>query len=666
MPLIAAVSVVLLMSLALPYVLRPLLVRLGVVDIPNERSSHQSPTLRGVGLAPLLAVTVGFVIVMLWPSESAGRATVGVILAVTAVSGLLGLVEDVRGIPVALRAAAQLLVGAAGSVAVILLSSDSWWLLPVFAIAIAAYINVANFMDGVDGISGLHGVIVGATYAVLGVLAELPWLTMAGLILAMALAGFLPWNVFGKRVFLGDVGSYFLGGCIAIVAVTAIAQGVPVLAAVSPLTIYLADTGVTLIRRMLRGERWYEAHRTHVYQRLTDRGLSHLSVSLVVAGASLMTSALGLLALVGPPSLALASGAAIVIIAGLYVALPRLLKGEAPSSDVVAIPDSDLPVPAREFKAKSWAVLGASGFIGSAVVAALRARDLDVLEVRAPRLEYRPSASSDHTGEALAQHEAEIEALAKVFSGADVVVNAAGRASPDSPASASLYGANSLLPVLVATAAKRAKVSRLVHMSSAAVQGRRSILDESRSTSAFSPYSRSKALGEAGLLSWIEAENHDAPELVIVRATSVQGPGRATTQQLRRLAKSRVSSVASPGDRPTVVSSLRGLVDFIVEVGARKESIPTIVLQPWEGLTTAAILEVAGGRPPRKLPAVLCHSLIFAAYAIGVVAPPLRGLARRVEMTWFGQGQDAGWARSAGLEGYSHVAEVFATEPVTR
>lgn len=315
---IATVSVVLLMSLALPYVLRPLLARLGVVDVPNERSSHQSPTLRGFGLAPLLAAAAGFVIVMFWLSESAGRATVGVILAVAVASGLLGWVEDVRGIRVAFRATAQLLIGTAGAIAIALLSANPWWLVPVFAIAIAAYINVVNFMDGLNGISSLHGVVVGATYAVLGVLVELPWLTMAGLILAVALAGFLPWNVFGERVFLGDVGSYFLGGCVAIVAVAAIVQGVVVLAVIGPLVIYLADTGVTLVRRVLKGEPWYQAHRSHAYQRLTDYGHSHLQAASAVSFASLLTAALGLLSVYAVGVSFLLVGSCVLITIGGY------------------------------------------------------------------------------------------------------------------------------------------------------------------------------------------------------------------------------------------------------------------------------------------------------------------------------------------------------------
>ena len=143
-------------------------------------------------------------------------------------------------------------------------------------------------------------------------------------------------------------------------------------------------------------------------------------------------------------------------------------------------------------------------------------------------------------------------------------MNAAGLVSPDSAADDALFGANVLLPLVILRAAERAQAARVIHLSSAAVQGRRGVLDESAATSPFSPYSRSKALGEAALLSYVaKVAGVQSPEVVIVRATSVQGVGRATTRQLRRLARSPMASVARPGDRPTVVSSLQGLVEFV-------------------------------------------------------------------------------------------------------
>lgn len=320
MLLIAAVGVVLVISLTIPIALRPLLVRRGIVDIPNDRSSHNYRAIRGVGVGPLLAVVVGLAILAFGTADVAERALVWVILSVCAASGLLGWLEDTRGVPVVLRASGQLVIGITGAAVVIATVDGSWWLIPVFGLWIAAYMNVTNFMDGVNGISGLHGVVVGIAYALLGVLMGIDWLTIAGSILAVAFAGFLPWNVIGKGMFLGDVGSYLLGGAVAVIAVAAIVSGAPILAVVGPLTIYLADTGVTLMRRVARGERWFEAHRSHVYQRLTDYGLSHLQAALIVTSASAVAGALGLFStVVVPEYIAILVAAMALVIAGYFV-----------------------------------------------------------------------------------------------------------------------------------------------------------------------------------------------------------------------------------------------------------------------------------------------------------------------------------------------------------
>ena len=226
MSLTVAVGAAFLLSLILPLLLKPLLGRLGVVDIPNERSSHTRPATRGAGLAPLVAVTVGYVLLLFVPSVQDFRMLLLVILGVSVASGLLGWVEDFRGVPVPIRAALQLIIGLAGGTAACLVAGAPWWLLPLLVIGIAGYINVANFMDGIDGISGLHGAVVGTSFALIGGLTEHDWMVPAGLVLAVAFVGFLPWNLGRGRMFLGDVGSYLLGGCVAVIAVIAVSSGV--------------------------------------------------------------------------------------------------------------------------------------------------------------------------------------------------------------------------------------------------------------------------------------------------------------------------------------------------------------------------------------------------------------------------------------------------------
>lgn len=317
---------VLVISLGLPAIVRPLLGSLGVVDIPNDRSSHTQPAIRGVGVAPMIALAAGGLLLLTVVGWSEQWPTLLACLATAVVAATIGLIEDVRGIPTGRRALLQAGVGVVGAVAIVAVSNDLYVLIPLGAVAIAVYINAANFMDGVDGMSGLHGVVVGTMYATIGLLVGAEWLVAGGAMLAAAFLGFLPWNVLRGRMFLGDVGSYLLGALVAALAFAALVDGVSPVALTAPVTLYLADTGVTILRRIRRGEPWLEAHRSHTYQRLTDRGLSHLQVASIVAIGSLAAGLAGLMSVEGSAPMTALSVALIALIAIAYVrsATPEL------------------------------------------------------------------------------------------------------------------------------------------------------------------------------------------------------------------------------------------------------------------------------------------------------------------------------------------------------
>ncbi|KQM26124.1 hypothetical protein ASL10_07615 [Frigoribacterium sp. Leaf8] len=310
--------------------------------------------------------------------------------------------------------------------------------------------------------------------------------------------------------------------------------------------------------------------------------------------------------------------------------------------------------------ATTWVVIGASGFVGSRIVADARSRGITIVELAAPRLEAVPaSVAAARTAAAGAVDV--VDELAAAFRGAGVVVNAAGLATPDAEMSASLVGANAALPLVALAAARRSGARRFVHLSSAAVQGPVPVLDESTRTLPFSPYSQSKAWGEQLL---VEARAEGAPddvtEVVVVRATSVQGPGRPTTDRLRRIAASPLASVASPGDAPTPVTSVAALAEFVTAVGTFEGIVPAVVLQPWEGLTVSSVLEAAGGRSPRRLPRLLCRFVVGSARVVSrLIGGRLAGPIRRVELMWFGQGQTSGWAESVGIRPTPAVADLL-------
>ncbi|WP_413248048.1 MraY family glycosyltransferase [Sinomonas flava] len=325
-PALVSALVALAVSAALPVLARPVLFRLGVIDLPGERSSHTRPTVRGLGL------TIGAGFLAGWASALAtGAASDGVGLALCIIAGataaaVVGWTEDLRGLSIGSRAALQLAVGLGGTLAILLVTGKGLWWLPFGALAVAAYINVANFMDGVNGISGLHGVAVGLLYAAAGAVTGHAWLVAAGVLIAASFAGFLPWNILRGAMFMGDVGSYLLGAGIALTGVAAFLAEVRLEYVFSPVLIYLADTFTTLLRRAAAGKRWYASHREHVYQRLTDNGLSHVQVALLVTAASVATGLAGFYAVTAPPagSLVAQVGAAAVVIA--YLTSPLWLR----------------------------------------------------------------------------------------------------------------------------------------------------------------------------------------------------------------------------------------------------------------------------------------------------------------------------------------------------
>lgn len=296
------------------------------------------------------------------------------------------------------------------------------------------------------------------------------------------------------------------------------------------------------------------------------------------------------------------------------------------------------------------AVLGSTGFVGSAVVAAVRARGVEVLPVPAPRL--RTAARSVDQLEAEAARE-DNAALAAALAEADVVINAAGLADATAGGEDDLFGANALLPLAVARAlARREPAARFVHVSSASVQGRTPLLDESRTVAPFSPYSTAKALGEQVVVG--------RPGVVVFRPTSVHGRQRPVTQRLVSVLGSRVASVAGAGTRPTPQVLVANTADAIAFTALAADP-PEIVLQPADGLTTAELVRVVGRREPRHVPDPVARGAVTVLTAAGDRLPRVTVTGRRLEMMWFGQDQvrgwleDAGWTPVVGIEGWGQL-----------
>ncbi len=313
-------------ALALAPLVLVLLRRANLLDHPSERSSHAAPVLRGGGLAPALGALVALALTPAVPGTQRWA------VAVTAAAfGLVGLVEDVVGV-VALRRLAVQFAAAVLSVPFLLdgLSGPVLWRAAFTAGVVfwlVAFANAYNFMDGIDGISVAQAAGAGLTWMLVGVAQDVPMLAAGGAIAAGATLGFAPFNLPRARMFLGDVGSYFLGAWLAALAVLGVRAGLPPEAILAPLALYVADTGSTLARRVLRGETWHEPHRDHAYQRLCRSGWTHVQASALVAAGIALSGALGAVSLGDSVPARLAADVALAGVIGAYLLAPRWLAG---------------------------------------------------------------------------------------------------------------------------------------------------------------------------------------------------------------------------------------------------------------------------------------------------------------------------------------------------
>lgn len=306
-------------------------VRRGLIDHPQERSSHAIPTPRGGGLGLLLAAAIALV-----AANDMGLASREVLFATAALAlvAMIGWVDDHGGTAVRARLAVHLVAGAlvvplalTAPLPLADYAATAWWIFWT-----VSAINVVNFIDGIDGLIGLQALLYGLFVALVAAPGGGPQL--AGLALAGASLGFLGWNWSPARIFMGDVGSGALGLVFVLLGATLVAEGrVGFVAAYAPLAGIFLDAAVTLVRRARRGERLSEAHRSHLYQRLANGGLGHARVALLYGALSAACGAAALLLPHGGPVLLAA------VLAGL-VAVGALLERRAarPAADPAMLP----------------------------------------------------------------------------------------------------------------------------------------------------------------------------------------------------------------------------------------------------------------------------------------------------------------------------------------
>ncbi len=300
---LALSGVVFLSSLIGTGAILPVLGEKNILDHPNERSSHSTPTPKGGGIVVIACIVVA------WGMMATSALQTGIILTVIAATlalALLSWVDDLRGLNPFAR-----LLGQVAAVTFVLSSplSDSFFagpyfggLLPGWLDAACAglvwlwFINLFNFMDGIDGLAGVETACVGIGIALVSVAAGLAEPFGAfGLTIAAAALGFLWWNWHPAKIFLGDVGSVPLGFLLGWLLLGLAQNGEWEAALILPLY-YLGDATITLLRRGLKGEKIWQAHRLHFYQHAVRTGLDHGQVVRHVLFVDLLLVALAIAA----------------------------------------------------------------------------------------------------------------------------------------------------------------------------------------------------------------------------------------------------------------------------------------------------------------------------------------------------------------------------------
>jgi Fuc2NAc and GlcNAc transferase len=287
---------VVLASYSLTALVRFYAFKKSILDIPNERSSHSVVTPRGGGLAVVATFIFSLVFMVAF-------AIVSVNVVVALVGGglmiaIIGWIDDKNSVSPRLRLVAHFL---AAIWALYWLGGFTWMAIGfttvhlgwagsvIAAVGIVWMINLYNFMDGIDGIAGTEAISVALCAGIL-----LFWTGSVGLawvciILALAVGGFLVWNWPPAQIFMGDVGSGFLGYVFAVLAIVSEkGSSVPLSVWLLLLGVFITDATITLFKRLVRGEKLSQPHRTHVYQLAVQAGNSHKQVTLAVLFINIM------------------------------------------------------------------------------------------------------------------------------------------------------------------------------------------------------------------------------------------------------------------------------------------------------------------------------------------------------------------------------------------
>jgi UDP-N-acetylmuramyl pentapeptide phosphotransferase/UDP-N-acetylglucosamine-1-phosphate transferase len=303
------------------FLIRPWLQRYALAQ-PNARSSHKIPTPQGGGIAVVAAtMVVAYGAFFFFAPGGSGLAPSPIFLVAVIVMAGIGVTADLRPISVAPRLLLQILTVAAVIYALPadlrLVPALPWWVERILMVLSGVwFVNLVNFMDGLDWITAAEVIPITTALAVVGLCGMLPPSAIfISLALCGAMIGFAYFNRPVAKLFLGDVGSLPIGLLLGWLLVLLAGNGGRAAALLLPLY-YLADSTLTLMRRLMKGEAVWQAHRSHFYQRATDRGFTVIAVVARVFAINLSLAALAIAIVILPGKFndlaALAVGAALV------------------------------------------------------------------------------------------------------------------------------------------------------------------------------------------------------------------------------------------------------------------------------------------------------------------------------------------------------------------
>lgn len=325
--------------LAIPWYIR-FAHRKQIVDVPNHRSSHTRTTPRGGGIFLVIGTLCLLFGYMVQQSQIAQSWP---LLATSAGIAILGFIDDLRGLPSILRLGIQLTIAACLFIALsenlqfgilnFQLTADSsfvWLIGGCVTIWIVGCLNIYNFMDGIDGIATLQGIATAVTWSIIAYSSQNEFLLLFSLLLLGGLLAFLRYNWPPAKVFMGDCASSFLGFAFAALPLlhskhtgTDLWLGINLSALM--LFPFLFDGTYTIFRRLSKRENILEAHRSHLYQRWTQRGANHRLVSSVYGLWALLCGASALL--VHFEYLSLLSAYGIILVPAGFIVFRDLKSG---------------------------------------------------------------------------------------------------------------------------------------------------------------------------------------------------------------------------------------------------------------------------------------------------------------------------------------------------